>query len=104
MAKLGLDLDLIESKLVGKAQLLLLEKYEKLVLDSRKSLTQSSSRKIFLDILDSISISELIPEDATVCDVGSGRGFPGVPLALVRKDLKIDLLEKNRKNVNFFAR
>ncbi|WP_026058399.1 16S rRNA (guanine(527)-N(7))-methyltransferase RsmG [Streptomyces sp. SS] len=43
----------------------------------------------------------LIPEGVTVCDVGSGAGLPGIPLALVRRDLKITLLEPLLRRTNF---
>lgn len=36
-----------------------------------------------------------------VCDVGSGAGLPGIPLALVRPDLKITLLEPLLRRTNF---
>lgn len=37
----------------------------------------------------------------TICDVGSGAGLPGIPLALVRRDLKITLLEPLLRRTNF---
>jgi 16S rRNA (guanine527-N7)-methyltransferase len=37
----------------------------------------------------------------TVCDVGSGAGLPGIPLALVRPDLRITLLEPLLRRTNF---
>src|SRR5512133_4122217 len=44
-------------------------------------------------LLNCAVLSEVVPEGVTVCDVGSGAGLPGIPLALVRDDIKITLLE-----------
>ena len=44
-------------------------------------------------ILNSALIEEVIPEGASIIDVGSGAGLPGIPLALVRPDLQMTLLE-----------
>lgn len=52
-------------------------------------------------LLNCAVLSEVIPEGVTVCDVGSGAGLPGIPLALVRPDLKITLLEPLLRRTNF---
>lgn len=43
----------------------------------------------------------LIPQGARVVDVGTGAGFPGVPLAILRPDLHVTLLDALRKRVDF---
>ncbi|MFE2033904.1 16S rRNA (guanine(527)-N(7))-methyltransferase RsmG [Streptomyces scopuliridis] len=52
-------------------------------------------------LLNCAVLSEVVSEGVTVCDVGSGAGLPGIPLALVRPDLRITLLEPLLRRTNF---
>ncbi|MER8000167.1 MULTISPECIES: 16S rRNA (guanine(527)-N(7))-methyltransferase RsmG [unclassified Streptomyces] len=52
-------------------------------------------------LLNCAVLSEVVPEGVMVCDVGSGAGLPGIPLALVRPDLKITLLEPLLRRTTF---
>ncbi|RKN07305.1 16S rRNA (guanine(527)-N(7))-methyltransferase RsmG [Streptomyces radicis] len=52
-------------------------------------------------LLNCAVLAEVVPEQVTVCDVGSGAGLPGIPLALVRPDLRITLLEPLLRRTNF---
>lgn len=56
--------------------------------------------KHFLDSLTLLSAAAL-PHGARVIDVGTGAGFPGVPLKLVRPDLKLTLLDSLQKRLTF---
>ncbi len=56
--------------------------------------------KLFLDSLYCTRAMETVP-DATVLDVGSGAGFPGLPLKIVNHALKLTLLEPHKKKVAF---
>lgn len=38
-------------------------------------------------------LAELVPEGASVCDVGTGAGLPGIVLAIARPDLRVTLVE-----------
>lgn len=51
--------------------------------------------------LDSLLIEKLIPKNATVADIGSGAGFPGLPLAIVRKDVQVVCIEPTQKRCSF---
>ncbi|MGW9477086.1 16S rRNA (guanine(527)-N(7))-methyltransferase RsmG [Saccharomonospora azurea] len=54
-------------------------------------------------VLNSAVLAELIPEGARVVDVGSGAGFPGIPLAIARPDLDIVLLEPMARRVEWLT-
>jgi 16S rRNA (guanine527-N7)-methyltransferase len=51
--------------------------------------------------LDSLVAVEVIPDHADVLDVGSGAGFPGIPLALARPDSRFRLAERRSKRRAF---
>lgn len=51
--------------------------------------------------VDSLTISQYIEDNTNIIDVGTGAGFPGIPLKIVRDSLKIDLLDSLNKRVNF---
>lgn len=44
-------------------------------------------------VLNSVAVADLVPAGSTVADVGSGAGLPGVPLAILRPDLQVTLIE-----------
>lgn len=54
-------------------------------------------------VLNSAVLAELIPAEATVVDVGSGGGFPGVPLALARPDIEVTLLEPMARRIQWLT-
>lgn len=53
--------------------------------------------------IDSAFPYQILPKNASVIDVGSGAGFPGLPLKILRPDLKVVLLDSLQKRVNFLA-
>ena len=55
-------------------------------------------------VLDSFAFLALVPDRAhRLIDLGSGAGIPGVPIAIVRPDLDITLVEVRRRRVSFLA-
>lgn len=54
-------------------------------------------------VLNSVAVAHEIPHGATVCDVGSGAGLPGIPLALAREDLAVTLLEPLLRRATFLT-
>lgn len=51
--------------------------------------------------LDCIKYSNLYNKNAILCDIGTGAGFPGVVLKIIRPDLKITLVDSLNKRVVF---
>lgn len=53
---------------------------------------------------DSLLISPMIKTNATVCDIGSGAGFPGIVLAIARPDIHMTCVEPTTKRTTFLTR
>ncbi len=81
---------------------LLVEWNEKINLTAILS-PEGITEKHFLDSLLPFSMIEL-PEGASVIDVGTGAGFPGIPLKILRDDIKLTLLDSLNKRINFLNR
>ncbi len=56
---------------------------------------------IYKHFVDCIMLSQHIPPNLTVIDVGCGAGFPSLPLAIARPDLKITSLDSTAKKIHF---
>lgn len=56
---------------------------------------------ILKHFIDSITILKNIENDAKIVDVGTGAGFPGIPLSIMRPDLKITLVDSLNKRLIF---
>ena len=56
--------------------------------------------KHFVDSLAGLTV-EPIAQDANLVDIGTGAGFPGIPLKITRNDLNITLIEPVQKKISF---
>ena len=54
-------------------------------------------------IFNSAAVAQLIPEGLRVADVGSGAGLPGIPVALLRPDVQITLIEPLARRCQFLT-
>jgi 16S rRNA (guanine527-N7)-methyltransferase len=52
-------------------------------------------------IFNCLPILSLLPEGASLFDIGSGAGLPGIVIALARPDLKVTLIEPLERRVEF---
>lgn len=50
---------------------------------------------------DSMLGSVCIPQNATLCDVGCGAGFPSLPLKILRPDIDVTLVDSLEKRISF---
>jgi 16S rRNA (guanine527-N7)-methyltransferase len=87
---------------LGKNQLSLFRTYTDKILDwnRRRNIVsrKDEGRIASYHIIDSLSALSLIPDKTGVrcLDVGSGAGFPGIPLRIVRPDILLTLAEPRR--------
>ena len=61
------------------------------------------ARKHFLDSLSVLAACDVHP-GSRIIDVGSGAGFPGLPIGIARPDVRVTLLEATRKKCDFLRR
>jgi 16S rRNA (guanine527-N7)-methyltransferase len=67
------------------------------------NLIAASSRAEVVDrhLLDSLAVLRVLGSARSLADFGSGAGFPGIPLAVVRRDTKVFLVESRVHRANF---
>lgn len=70
---------------------------------SRLSLTTAATAHeiVLSHVLDSLPVCRFVEPGMRVADLGSGAGFPGIPLAIVRQAAQVSLVESRRKKANF---
>ena len=54
-----------------------------------------------LHFADSLTLSKYLPGGAKILDIGSGAGFPAIPIAIARPDIQVTALDSTQKRVNF---
>ena len=95
--KLGITLSEIQLKQFYNYMNLLIEWNKKINLTA----IIEPDEIILKHFVDSLTISKYISDGTRVVDVGTGAGFPGIPLKIYRQDLEITLLDSLQKRINF---
>jgi len=55
--------------------------------------------------IDSLTLSRLLPQNSfSLIDVGTGAGYPGIPLTIVRRDIRLTLLDSTNKRLVYLDR
>ncbi|HEX3057756.1 MAG TPA: 16S rRNA (guanine(527)-N(7))-methyltransferase RsmG [Usitatibacter sp.] len=62
---------------------------------------RETSQMVVLHLLDSLSILPHLEGARTLADIGTGPGFPGIPVAIVRDDMTVTLVESSHKKCAF---
>jgi 16S rRNA (guanine527-N7)-methyltransferase len=70
---------------------------------SRVNLTAHRSPEAILErlVFDALALDAALPRTSTVADLGAGAGFPGLPLAIVRPERRVTLVEAREKKHHF---
>lgn len=102
---------IMETKKMGifitNEQLEKLNKYYEILIEWNKNINLTSITKkedVYLKhFYDSLTLYKEydLTEDITLCDVGTGAGFPGIVLKIVFSNLKITLVDSLQKRLNF---
>ena len=99
-AELGIAFEPGEVEKLGRFLALLLHANTRMNLTAIKDPASAWQRHI-LDALTIMAPLAELPEGATVIDIGTGGGVPGIPLAIVRPDLRFTLLDATAKKTAF---
>ena len=98
-----------EGLIVSDQALLQFDHFHQMLLESNQKfnlISSSDEARIYeRHFLDSIGLLKLIqiPHHAQMVDLGSGAGFPGIPLKIMRPDLTMNLVESRQKRAQFLA-
>jgi 16S rRNA (guanine527-N7)-methyltransferase len=99
-SKLGIDIQASSDTVVSDFQKyldLLVKWNRKINLTSEKSSEEILQRHVF----DSIQYCRFIEPDSKLLDIGSGAGFPGIPLKIIFPKLQLVMVESQRKRCSF---
>ena len=62
---------------------------------------RETSQMVVLHLLDSLSVLAQLEGARNIADVGTGPGFPGIPVAITRPDARVTLIESSHKKCAF---
>jgi len=96
-SELGITLDSLKIQKFLSYQALIKKWNSKINLTS----VTDDSEIIVKHFLDSLTVSEFITDGPNILDIGTGAGFPGVPIAIVRESLNITVLDSREKRIFF---
>lgn len=92
---------------IKEEKLKLFYEYMKMLLEwnEKINLTAITDEKeiILKHFIDSLTINKYIKKEDIVMDMGTGAGFPGIPLKIINADTRFVLVDSLNKRINFLA-
>lgn len=95
--KVNIEIDAKKEEQFYNYMKLLLEWNEKINLTA---ITEQNDI-ILKHFIDSITINKYIEQSNSIIDIGTGAGFPGIPLKIMNQNKKITLVDSLNKRINF---
>ena len=95
--KIGIDFDRTQNRLFSAHAAELIKWNRKINLTTITDPIEVASNHF----LDSLVPARFMPPHAAMLDIGSGGGFPGIPLKVLLPELSVTLIDASRKKVSF---
>lgn len=90
---------------LNEKQLNQFKKYMDLLLEWNEKINLTAITEedevILKHFIDSMTANKYIEKETSIVDVGTGAGFPGIPVSIVRDDVKVTLVDSLNKRINF---
>ena len=95
------------SRFAGEEESRMFHKLTEHMLEVNKSMNLTAIKEeravILRHYADSLTVAPFLPQNASVIDVGCGAGFPCLPLAICRPDLRLTALDSTEKRIRYVA-
>ena len=79
--------------------------YKEILIERNKEMNLTAITEeqevIVKHFIDSLTINKYISSNSSLIDVGTGAGFPGIPIKIIREDVKVTLLDSLNKRLKF---
>ena len=90
---------------LSEGQLAQFKKYMDLLLEWNEKINLTAITEedevVLKHFVDSMTVLKYIDEGASIVDVGTGAGFPGIPVSIAKDDVNVTLVDSLNKRINF---